>query len=173
MMTSLEVMKLQRNAIPVMLPEIGGLQQMHHLDMSHSKIQGGLPPEFGLLQLLVTCDLSYNMISEIPPNIAVLVRLELFDASHNQLTEIPSAIENLTALRTLNLASNRLESLPLALGPAMHSLERLDISCNRLTELPQPVRSCSARCKRRCSHLGSCAKHLTPSPPPVAPLATC
>ena len=139
MMKSLEVMKLQRNAIPIMLPEIGGLQQMHHLDMSHSKIQGGLPEEFGLLQLLITCDLSHNLISDIPNNVAALVRLELFDVSHNQLVEIPSAIENLTALRTLNLASNRLESLPLALGPAMHALEQLDVSCNRLTGLPQPV----------------------------------
>ncbi|KAH0708085.1 hypothetical protein KY284_009512 [Solanum tuberosum] len=128
--------------------------QLLVLDLSHNKIQGGIPDwAWSNWMSLMTLDIAHNMLTSvesiplqtvdtidlrsnllqgslpIPPN-----STRYFLISQNNLTEeIPPSICNLTSLVMLDLARNNLKGeIPQCLG-SISSLEVLDMHNNKLS----------------------------------------
>ncbi|KAG6404528.1 hypothetical protein SASPL_136777 [Salvia splendens] len=74
--------------IPV---EIGKLNSLYLLNLSHNALTGRIPKSFGKLRQLGSLDLSMNQLTgEIPKEIASLTFLVVMNVSHNKLVgEIP------------------------------------------------------------------------------------
>jgi leucine-rich repeat protein SHOC2 len=95
---------------------------------------GELPKYFGLLNSIVTLDLSYCGLKSLPAEIGQLSDLSTLRLTGNMLFTLPSEIGFLTSLQILKLNDNRLRSLPEEVG-FLASLILLDLSGNQLTSL--------------------------------------
>jgi Leucine-rich repeat (LRR) protein len=134
--TSLERLHIHHNRIEVFRDEFAGMRMLKHLDAGFNSIGPTLPAEFGLLNQLITIDLSHNRLEEIPPNVGALKRVEELYLHGNALATIPSSVVDLDHLRKLNLSRNRMTTLLGLPLEDMKGLETLDLSCNRLAALP-------------------------------------
>jgi hypothetical protein len=93
-----------------------------------------VPPDISKLTNLLELDLSGNEISDAGNSISALTKLEKLDMSGNRLTQIPTAICQLKNLKSLNLSGNRISSGSLA---CLSALERVYLNSNSLTAIPE------------------------------------
>ncbi|KDP46628.1 hypothetical protein JCGZ_04562 [Jatropha curcas] len=72
------------NEIPF---EIGDLDTIQMLNLSHNSLTGSIPQTFSNLRQIESLDLSYNNLEgEIPSQITQLYSLEVFSVAHNNLS---------------------------------------------------------------------------------------
>ena len=108
-------------------------------------VTGSIPPELGALQGLKVLDLSHNSLTgSIPAELGNIVSLEVLDLGYNSLTgSIPAELGNLGNLEVLNICVQQHDgtqrvgpgltgSIPAELGN-LESLEVLDLGYNSLT----------------------------------------
>ncbi|KAI5593842.1 hypothetical protein BDE02_03G038000 [Populus trichocarpa] len=75
------------NFIGEIPPEIGNLNMIKVLNLSHNSLTGPIPPTFSNLKEIESLDLSYNKLDgEIPPQLIELFFLEFFSVAHNNLS---------------------------------------------------------------------------------------
>ncbi|XP_011017636.1 PREDICTED: phytosulfokine receptor 1-like isoform X11 [Populus euphratica] len=68
-------------------PEIGNLNKIKALNLSHNSLTGPIPPTFSNLKEIESLDLSYNKLDgEIPSRLTELFFLEVFSVAHNNLS---------------------------------------------------------------------------------------
>ena len=83
---------------------------MSGIDLSHNKLKGNIPYEFGNLTRILALNLSHNdLIGQIPDLFSNLVQMESLDLSFNKLSgKIPPKLNILTSLEVLIVAYNNL-----------------------------------------------------------------
>ncbi len=116
-------------------PELGQLDRLQSLDLSHNQLTGSIPPELGHLAHLQELDLSFNRLTgTIPPELGQLGQLQSLDLRSNGLTgSIPSTLGQLDQLQVLDVSLNRLTgTIPPELGQ-LGRLRALGLSHNLLT----------------------------------------
>ncbi|KAJ6932481.1 LRR receptor-like serine/threonine-protein kinase [Populus alba x Populus x berolinensis] len=75
------------NFIGEIPPEIGNLNMIKVLNLSHNRLTGPIPPTFSNLREIESLDLSYNKLDgEIPPQLTKLFFLEFLSVAHNNLS---------------------------------------------------------------------------------------
>ena len=116
-------------SIPLLL---GDLHSLRELNLQKNSLTGEIPAELGKLTDLTRLDVGINRLSgEIPADLGSLARLEDLSLQGNQLTgEVPAWMGDFTNMRGLWLGFNQLEgSIPPQLGN-LSSLERLHLGGN-------------------------------------------
>jgi len=86
------------------------LVYMSGIDLSHNKLKGNIPLEFGNLTRIRALNLSNNdLIGQIPNSFSNLVQTESLDLSFNKLSgKIPPKLNILTSLAILSVTHNNL-----------------------------------------------------------------
>lgn len=104
------VMDLSHNQLVSLPIELGQIEGLNDLDLSHNLVSGSIPLSLTQMTSLNTIDLSHNFISgEIPSGLDSLAYLESIDLSSNHLSgPIPVELGDLEYLRILKLRNNRL-----------------------------------------------------------------
>ena len=94
-------------------PELGDLENLQWLQISHNELTREIPGELGNLTNLERLYLHVNRLTgEIPPELGNLVNLEFMGLHFNELTgEVPPDVGNLSKLRTLLLDNNQLTGM--------------------------------------------------------------
>ncbi|XP_020817812.1 leucine-rich repeat-containing protein 40 isoform X3 [Drosophila serrata] len=134
---SLTVLTLHDNALVELPSEIGKLEKLMRLNVSHNKLKQ-LPRETYSLPELRHLNISYNEFNELDPDISDLHMLEFLDAGHNNIQSLPGGIGFLVRLTALLLPHNHIKELPPDLVN-MRSLQKLDLMQNDLTCLPEDM----------------------------------
>lgn len=157
----LKTLKVFSNEVNLFPSEVGGFEELEHLQVKLCSSElGALPPLENLeaLKVLDLCKIpprpsAFNLSSEIsslrsltrlsvchfsisflPSEIGSLKQLEELDLSFNKLKTLPNNIADLMALKSLKVASNKLVELPHGLS-SLSNLQTVDVSNNRLTSL--------------------------------------
>ena len=135
-------------------PNLGSLDRLEVLDLSHATITGELPPELGQLRNLRVLRVrgephgKSRLTGGIPPELGNLVSLEELILTDNQLTgSIPAELGKLGSLRALSLEGNRLAGeIPQDLGELteLESLRLMRVS-NRYGEVTNRLSGCLPR----------------------------
>jgi hypothetical protein len=94
-----------------------------------------VPKQVGLLEGLMSLQLSGNQLSGLPIELGCLSNLQDLNLNHNQLTAVPSVIKGLINLHTLYLNDNQIEKLPLEFN-CLSRLENLYLKNNKFTQIP-------------------------------------
>ncbi|WP_157558296.1 leucine-rich repeat domain-containing protein [Microscilla marina] len=131
---ALITLKLSRNGMFNLSPEIGQLKQLQVFEVTDNFLTT-LPQSIGQLKKLKYLNLSKNSLTHLPETIARLESLEVLILSHNEITTIPYEIKSLKKLKILDISHNKITRLPETIN-ALDNLETLIISHNQLTELP-------------------------------------
>ncbi|ERE67712.1 putative protein flightless-1 like protein [Cricetulus griseus] len=140
-MTSLRWLKLNRTGLCYLPEELGALQKLEHLSVSHNNLttlHGELSSLPSLRAIVARANSLKN--SGVPDDIFKLDDLSVLDLSHNQLTECPRELENAKNMLVLNLSHNSIDSIPNQLFINLTDLLYLDLSENRLESLPPQMR---------------------------------
>ncbi|CAL0315821.1 unnamed protein product [Lupinus luteus] len=105
-----------------LVPELGKLDHLQHLELYKNNIQGVIPPELGNLTDLLSMDLYNNNLSgTIPPSLGNLKNLEFLRLNDNRLTgPIPKELADLRNLKVLDLSNNNLCGTIPTSGPFEH-----------------------------------------------------
>jgi len=82
-----------------------------------------IPKSIGLLDSLISLNLSGNNINKFPGFIATLKSLETLDLSSNSIQEVPDSIKNLTNLKFLNLTNNNVQNISREIMIFLNSLQ--------------------------------------------------
>ncbi|MEA2024772.1 MAG: putative Ig domain-containing protein [Actinomycetota bacterium] len=118
------------------LPSLGHLTELQHLDLGDNELTGSIPPELGNLSALDYLSLHHNgFTGPIPPELGDLSALDYLEFESNGFTgPIPPELGNLGALTYLDLYDNELTgSIPPELGN-LALLEYLHLANNELSE---------------------------------------
>ena len=102
------------SAIDTIPPEIGAVDSLKFMHLSHNDLSG-IPTEIGDLERLQSLYLNHNNIERIPESIGGgegLKKLEHLILNDNQIDSVYTHLNNLTSLTELNLSRNSLETLP-------------------------------------------------------------
>ena len=102
------------SAIDTIPPEIGAVDSLKFMHLSHNDLSG-IPTEIGDLERLQSLYLNHNNIERIPESIGGgegLKKLEHLILNDNQIDSVSAYLSNLTSLTELNLSRNSLETLP-------------------------------------------------------------
>ena len=126
-------------------PELGMLDMVRALDFSFNRLEGPIPPEFGRLKMLERLDFTYNDVKRIPPELTTLPRLRTLILYGTGLEgQLPAELADLPELRDLDLSLNDFT------GPApsryfdMPHLANLALAFNSVTgSLPEDIGSIS------------------------------
>ncbi|KAK1428826.1 hypothetical protein QVD17_17666 [Tagetes erecta] len=125
-----------RNLTGYIPSELGALQHLQHLTLSHNNFSKPIPSQIFNASTLILLDLSHNSLSgPIPEQISSLENLTFINLSFNFLSgNLVESLSNLTKVRgTIDLSHNQLTgSIPFSYGlfPVMVSL---DLRYNNLT----------------------------------------
>ena len=101
------------SAIDTIPPEIGAVDSLKFMHLSHNDLSG-IPTEIGDLERLQSLYLNHNNIERIPESIGGgegLKKLEHLILNDNQIDSVSAYLSNLTSLTELNLSRNSLETL--------------------------------------------------------------
>ena len=102
------------SAIDTIPPEIGAVDSLKFMHLSHNDLSG-IPTEIGDLERLQSLYLDHNNIERIPESIGGgegLKKLEHLILNDNQIDSVSAYLSNLTSLTELDLSRNSLETLP-------------------------------------------------------------
>ena len=121
---------ISRNFLDTISENLGLMQDLTCIDLSHNKLQR-LPAALTTLFDLVSIDLSFNYISELNPNIGVLDQLTSLQAQHCKIKHLPESICQLKCLKRIDLAGNSLSRLPLDIS-RLYQLELLTFDPSEL-----------------------------------------
>ncbi|CAF2064988.1 unnamed protein product [Brassica napus] len=164
-MHSLEYVDFKDNNIEGSIPRsLGSCKNLMTINLSQNKLTGLIPPELGNLQSLGKLYLSHNHLEgPLPPQLSVCVRILEFDVGSNSLNgSVPPSFGSWRSLTTLVLSDNRFSGaipsflaelidlrlarngfggeIPSSLG-LLKNLNGLDLSGNELTgEIPTTLR---------------------------------
>ncbi|XP_057953794.1 MDIS1-interacting receptor like kinase 2-like [Malania oleifera] len=164
---NLELLDLSENGLHGSIPfEIGALQKLKYLNLSHNFFSDVLPPLFfSNLTQLVELDFSYNafnvsilslmsnltnlislnlsdniLAGPIPSSLALLKNLkELHLSSNNLIGPLPSSLGDLTNLMSLFLYSNHIDGLIPPEIESLKKLEHLDLGFNKFQTPIDPL----------------------------------
>ena len=137
-----------RGLTGVIPPELGRLEKLRILNLSHNRLNGVIPPELSNLSDLRFLLLHVNNLSgNIPVEFGLLKYLVTLDLGQNQLTgSIPVQLGSLPNLESLFIGANSLSGIvppELAQLPIIRSI---DISGNSLREcVPDELREANIR----------------------------
>lgn len=91
----------------------------HSLDLSDCQLVQVPDAVYHLMRntILITCDLSFNVISKIPPKFAMSFHLltEL-NVSNNRISTLPDELSNCSVLELVNISANSFIQLPSVLA---------------------------------------------------------
>ncbi|CAB9529646.1 unknown protein [Seminavis robusta] len=140
LLTSLLVLKLDRNDIAVPMPallpsELYTMTSLTLLELHSNRITGQIPFGLGELSSLTELLLSLNQITgPMPSELAKLTGLNMLRVSGNLLTgQIPSEFGQMTSLTSLDLNQNQFSGpIPSSLGQ-MTALSSLALDSNQLS----------------------------------------
>ena len=125
-------------------PELGGLTNLHRLDLSGNHLTGQIPSQLANLANLEHLDLSDNRLTgQIPSEIGNLANLKYLDLSRTGLRQIPSEIGNLADLEYLDLSRIGLRQIPSEIGN-LANLKYLDLCHNGLRQIPSEIGNLAA-----------------------------
>ncbi|KAA8535203.1 hypothetical protein F0562_030206 [Nyssa sinensis] len=111
--------------------EIGNLNEIHVLNLSHNRLIGSIPSTFSNLRNTESLDLSYNNLNgSIPSQLTVLNSLEVFSVAYNNLS---GKIPNMKA-QFSTFDEKCYEGNPYLCGPPLQN------HCTN-TELPSPLQN--------------------------------
>ncbi|XP_078697796.1 leucine-rich repeat-containing protein 47-like [Branchiostoma floridae x Branchiostoma belcheri] len=107
-MASLRILNASCNHLK-QLPELGHLEHLAHLDVSHNQL-AHLPDDmYKPDSLLAELHAGSNSLTEISAEISVLPALKVLDMSENRITEVPAQLSACGKLKELNLKENPLK----------------------------------------------------------------
>eukprot|EP01018_Ginkgo_biloba_P018396 Gb_38338 [translate_table: standard] len=119
-----------------LVPALGNLTHLVHLNLSANKFNGTIPSELGRLKSLTVLDLSYNNLQgQIPTQLGRLQSLEFLCLRNNSNLSgnIPSVIGKMSNLKSLWVSFCNLSgSIPPEIGQLIN-LQYLDLAGNRLS----------------------------------------
>eukprot|EP01018_Ginkgo_biloba_P018399 Gb_38336 [translate_table: standard] len=119
-----------------LVPALGNLTHLVHLNLSANKLNGTIPSELGRMKSLTVLDLSYNNLQgQIPIQLGRLQSLEFLSLRNNSNISgnIPSVIGKMSNLKILWVSFCNLSgSIPPEIGQLIN-LECLDLTGNRLS----------------------------------------
>ncbi|XVF60516.1 hypothetical protein PTKIN_Ptkin08bG0053700 [Pterospermum kingtungense] len=119
----------------VIMPKIGHLSKLKHLDLSHNSLFGELSPRLSNLTQLEFLDLSNNrhFTGSIPPEIGNLKNLAVLNLSSNRFDRpIPSSFGQLKNLVSLDLSNNMFDGSISSTLAHVTNLVAIDLSYNML-----------------------------------------
>eukprot|EP01018_Ginkgo_biloba_P018401 Gb_36963 [translate_table: standard] len=119
-----------------LVPALGNLTHLVHLNLSANKLNGTIPSELGRLKSLTVLNLSNNNFQgQIPVQLGRLQNLEFLCLQNNRNLSgsIPSEIRELSNLKTFEVSFCNLSgSIPPEIGRLIN-LQSLDLARNRLS----------------------------------------
>ncbi|WP_172425557.1 IPTL-CTERM sorting domain-containing protein [Vandammella animalimorsus] len=122
---------LADNQLNGTIPNLSGLHQLQHFDVSVNQLSGTIPNLSGLHQLQ-HFDVSINQLSGTIPNLSGLHQLQRFDARVNQLSGTIPNLSGLNQLQRFKVGVNQLSgTIPDLSG--LHQLQHFDVSVNQLS----------------------------------------
>lgn len=123
--------------LTVLPPEIGRVQTLERLYLSHNQLRS-LPDELTALSRLEELHVNDNQIAALPAGIGELGKLRVLRLDENRLEELSPEIGELRSMTFLSLRGNRLVTLPPETAK-LRALEVLDVSSNQLLFLPRRI----------------------------------
>jgi Leucine-rich repeat (LRR) protein len=138
-MPSLTSLNLRGTSLLFLPEELGLLDTLTQLDISHNRTLEKLTPELGELCDLETLSLNNCALRKLPEGLDdYTTNLRALDLSYNQLARVHPCVGGILTLRTLWLTKNRLVTLPEALT-CLTNLTALYIDENIMTDLPESM----------------------------------
>ncbi|EFJ20034.1 hypothetical protein SELMODRAFT_444078 [Selaginella moellendorffii] len=94
----------------VLIPELGKLENLRHLELYKNNIAGHIPQELGNLKKLVSLDLYMNNLTgPIPRSLGKLKSLAFLRLNKNRLSgQIPRELSSISSLKIVDLSDNDL-----------------------------------------------------------------
>ncbi|XP_078151042.1 receptor kinase-like protein Xa21 isoform X2 [Carex rostrata] len=146
---NLRTMQLRNNLLVGGIPpQFGFLELLEVLDLSTNNLTKSIPSTLGNLTHLVSLHLDGNNLDGfIPPSLGQLKALEHLVLASNYLSgKIPHSIYNLSAMVVLSFGGNQLDgNLPSNICDAFQNLQYLLMHRNQFNgEIPISISNCSA-----------------------------
>lgn len=159
-MSSLKILSVKSTGIKIFPPEMGRLQKLERLIVSHSPLRA-IPDTFCEMSSLYELDVSNTQVATLPEHIArlqhlsilsihktnikmlpesfgSLQNLRIFHANDTDIEELPVSFANLLNLKSLSLSGSPLRLLPDVFS-AEHKLQFILVDSARLESLPDSL----------------------------------
>lgn len=139
-LTALRVLHMQSCRIQRVPKEIGMLQKLTYLNLSHNDIEI-VPDSISDLQFLTHLNLSRTEITELPESVGKMQSLQVLDLSHcEKLLGLHEAISNLVNLQIINLEGcHYLAVLPRGMKNLKCLVYLNVLECPLLTQMPRQM----------------------------------
>ena len=144
-MSSLEVLKVDRNCLGEVAADIGRLSALRTFacDSQRPRLRSLPVAALSRLSRLEVLTFGNNRVADVAWIPAALPRLRVLRCDRNGVARLPASLGDLRQLTTLDVAHNRLERVPAALAPLVRRLFRFDFF--NLTLRPRHVRRSRAQ----------------------------
>ena len=127
----LQVLDISRNKINILVPEVGNLEQLRHLNAQQTNI-ATLPPEIAFCQELEELLLWGNAIESLPETMREMPRLQSMTINYRSFcTMVDNYMDNL-----LKKGQIQSEHIPLVIFE-MQGLTELDLGDTKINTLPE------------------------------------